>query len=304
VNKLQINSDPRVQVFDLEVFPNFFYALFYDLDSNEYIEFRIDDLESLKKHLEKDLTLVGFNSKHYDSVILRCVAEGRVTTCAEIYKLSIDIIGNSLVEPIADYKWKINRWNDIDLMNIHPAYAKGWSLKKHQVRLKWSDVRDLPYPFDTPLTNDQQNEVEIYCKNDVDSTNALYKDFNEEGILDTCVKVANEYEFIDNKAFFLSQSQIGKTVMKHLYRAAAGIPMYGKVYKPKSQVFDPSSAIHGKVSFNEQKNIDALEHLRSLPPGDVIDIDERQSNKNGPKSWARANLSDLHFQAADLSIPL
>jgi hypothetical protein len=304
VNKLQFKSNLRVQVFDLEVFPNFFFALFYDLDSNEYIEFRIDDLASLKKHLEKDLTLVGFNSKHYDSVILRCVAEGRIATCAEIYQLSTDIIGNSLVKPIASYKWKINRWNDVDLMNIHPAYGKEWSLKKHQVRLKWSDVRDLPYPFDTPLTNNQQNEVEVYCKNDVDSTNALYEDFNEEGILDTCVKVANEYDFIGNEAFFLSQAQIGTRVMKHLYRVAAGISMYDKVYKPKSQLFDPSSAIDAKVSFTNQANTDALVHLRSLPRGNVIDIVASNRSNKGPRHWAKSNLSDLRFQAGDLSIPL
>ena len=221
-----------IQVFDLEVFPNFFYGLFFDLETEEYTEFRIDDLESLKRHLESDLTLIGFNSKNYDSVVLRSICEGLVSTCEEVYELSTKIINNNLVKPMSGFKWKENSWHDIDLMNIHPAYGKGWSLKKHQVRLKWPDVRDLPYPFDLELSSSQVREIETYCRNDVDSTTALYHDFNNDGILNTCKKVSDEYESIGNRAFFLSQSQIGSQVMKYLYRVAAGVSQNQDVYKP------------------------------------------------------------------------
>ena len=57
-------------VYDIEVYPNFFYALFEDLESGEHTAFTIDDIPRLKEFVNGSI-LIGFNSKNYDSVIIR-----------------------------------------------------------------------------------------------------------------------------------------------------------------------------------------------------------------------------------------
>jgi hypothetical protein len=178
-------------VFDTEVFPNFFYMLFYDVEAKTFHEFRLRDLDELKRFVQPYTWLIGFNSKNYDSVILRMIVDDKVSTHEEIYNLSCSIVaGND--KNLKKLKFSENPWTDVDLMAIHPSYTRGWGLKKHQARMRWHDIRDLPYPFDKVLSEKEKKDIEAYCRNDVLSTNRLWEDFRDEGILDTAAKISTK----------------------------------------------------------------------------------------------------------------
>ena len=297
---------PQFHIFDLEVYPNFFYALFYNLETEKYDPYRIEDLEELKAFLRAGRVLIGYNSRNYDSVILRSLVDNRVKTCEQIYELSVRIINNTLTEDERKLRWSEHPWDEIDLIAIHPSYAKDWSLKKHQVRLRWPDVRDLPYKYDKQLTEEEIANVIEYCKNDVDSTRALYEDYKRCGVLDTAVKIQQEYPFIGKQAFYLPQSQIGSRVMSHLYRTAAGLGKYQPIAKPERLDFEPSKEIHKDIVFLDKRNQETLEYLKGIPPENVIKITETRSGKKntkGPGDWAAKHLRDVRFYIGDLAIP-
>lgn len=280
-------------VYDIEVYPNFFYALFEDLESGEHTAFTIDDIPRLNKFVDGAI-LIGFNSKNYDSVIIRALFDGEATSLDDVYKLSKAIVEEKYRPKTV---WQKNPWWDIDLSVVHNAYAREWSLKRHQVRMRWSNVQDLPYDPHTSLTPDQIEELKTYCGNDVQSTVALYHDFNDAGIFEVLEEVQNEYPFLANKASWMSQARIGEEVIKTLYVQSTGVKRHTlKNIKPDSIIFDPSTMIDPNISFFTDHNNKVLEHIRSIPP-------ENMYNK-APNEWAKKHLDGSTFKIGEEHIPV
>jgi len=253
-HKTQLKAG-NVYIFDFEAFPNFFYALFLDLSTSNFHTFTVDQLNVLRGFVNQDDLLIGYNNRAYDDVILRSIIDGHVSICGEIYELSQKIIGRQRDDKqLNRYYWDTHPWKEIDLMQVKPPSLTGkvddWSLKKHQIRLRWQDVRDLPYPFDKDLSAKEAAEVMEYCKNDVLSTKAVFEDFEKQGVFDVARTIAELFDLVANKPFYRYQAQLRSGILSQLYRRSIGMPIGRKIKQPAPTYFEPRLYINEAVAFS------------------------------------------------------
>lgn len=176
----------RLIFLDIEIFPNYFLALFYNPYTKEHYAFQlwtmddkviINDLERLKKFLNKesDTFFVGYNSLGYDMNILTHIIKKNLTTNKEIKEFN---------DLLIESEWPVYRENDLcnktlDLMlinNFGPRSAKSTSLKKLEFNLRKKKIQDLPYHFNDIIdTGIKIEEIIKYCKYDVEVTLDVYK---------------------------------------------------------------------------------------------------------------------------------
>ena len=151
-------------VYDFEVFKYNWLVVFYDTSAEEYIV--VQDREELKKFYEKnkDKIFVGFNSKHYDSIIFRYLLTDAETPLYKISKMIIEEKGNLLKR---QYKLNAIQFYNYDLMvDVYHS-----SLKELEGYFGKS-IKETPISFelDRPLTKEELDEVILYCKRDVEAT--------------------------------------------------------------------------------------------------------------------------------------
>jgi len=170
-------------VYDLESFPNFFSACFYDIDTKEFRDFVIhnsrNDLTKLRRFFKKVDWVIGFNNEGYDNILMRFVMEGNEVTPENINRLSQAII-NTRQNGDPLYRNEIvNRYlkkykNSIDLMSIHALHKIGVSLKQVGVILRHNKIQDLPKDPDSWIYEDEIEDILKYGRNDVEITVELY----------------------------------------------------------------------------------------------------------------------------------
>lgn len=162
--------------YDVEVFPNFFSAIFSNVeeDFDEHI-FLIygerDDREKLREFV-KGKTLVGYNSLYFDNMMLNAVLEGY--TVEQLYKLAHDAISEEPSKTVWDFRRKKTSYSSIDLMAMYAFDKMGISLKQVSILLKWHRVQEYDQPFDKPIEPHQVSQVLQYNTNDVLVTKKLY----------------------------------------------------------------------------------------------------------------------------------
>lgn len=167
--------DKPIQVYDIEVYPNYMLVGFMDIKGRvrlyEAFDSSFTDMQiSCIKRILKKYKPTGFNSKSYDDPILTYMLEGRDTS--RVYKKSKSIIENNL-----NY-WEVYKslniektFESIDLIDVAPSQA---SLKLYGARLNSKKLQDLPYTPETNLTKQQAYEVKKYNINDLQTTMDLY----------------------------------------------------------------------------------------------------------------------------------
>jgi hypothetical protein len=168
-------------VYDIEMYPNLFFVLFYDVDTREYHKFEIsprkNDTENLARFLarNKGCTLIGFNNVSYDYPLLhyfilqlkRKLSPQKLV--ASLYKKS-----NQLIKISSTVNKPLFKNIDLLLINHFNNKAKMVSLKELQFNLRMENIQELPYKFDTVLTKNQIEEITLYCLNDVKATYLFY----------------------------------------------------------------------------------------------------------------------------------
>ncbi len=171
-------KDRNLWVFDLETYPNFFLAVFFNVDTKEWKTFEISDrlnqIERLRIFLySNNLKLIGFNNINFDYPILHHTILKHTNWSSEsIYKIVKEII-NSKYSAIWDNETKIPQ---LDLYKIwhYDNKNKATSLKWLEFAMRSRDVRDLPYPVGTYLNDEEKEDVISYCKHDVSQTYKFY----------------------------------------------------------------------------------------------------------------------------------
>lgn len=176
----------RLIFFDIELYPNYFLALFFDPYIKEWHTFQLwevnsviqcNDIEKLKAFLkiEQESYFVGYNSLGYDMQILTGIIKKHL-------KLNKDI--KDFNDYIISQEWPVYReWElcnkTLDLMlvnNYGPRSAKTTSLKKLEFNLRKKKIQDLPYHFNDELDKiNQIDDVIRYCKYDVEVTIDVFK---------------------------------------------------------------------------------------------------------------------------------
>ena len=248
-------------VVDVEVYRNYFLALFKDLDSEKYRSFemfegRALDIVSLKRVMASDTT-ISFNGLGYDLIILSAAIDG--ADCSKLKDLSDEIIKSNFPpwRVARDQGINVRPWDHIDVINVAPGQV---SLKIYGGRMHARTMQDLPIKPDELISPEQRADLKTYCKNDVDTTEMLYRKL--EGVIDLRKKMSKQYA-IDLRS--KSDAQMAEAIIKHELEE-----LTGKSYK--AQKVDPGGVVRyaspGIVWF-EQQNLKDI-YWRILKSGFVI----------------------------------
>lgn len=147
--------------------------------------------------------LAGFNNKHYDQFILKAVLSG--FTPEEIKAVNDFIIvgGHEGWEyaPLRDCGIFFDQYDLMDDCQM------GLSLKAIEAHLGM-DIRETTVPFniDRPLTEDEKQEVEFYCRHDVDATDRL--DDLRQGYLSSKLTLGREKGLYPAKALYMTNAKL------------------------------------------------------------------------------------------------
>ena len=157
-----LNADKEV-IFDVEVFPNLFVVCWKYKGAPE------DSVVSLVNPTPQQIEnllpmkLVGFNNRKYDNHILYGALQG--FTNMDLYHLSKRIIEN---RPGATFGQAYN----LSYTDIYDFSQKRQSLKLWQNELGIHH-QELGFDWDKPVPEELWHKVEEYCKNDVNTTDAV-----------------------------------------------------------------------------------------------------------------------------------
>lgn len=167
-----------VWVYDVESYPNYFCVAFKHIKTGKVIYLEDSPAESVNvdklRFMLWHFCLVGFNSINYDLPIITLAANGY--RAADLHFATVQIIKENLRPSDIEREWKVeipSKINQIDLIEVAPLEA---SLKLYAGRLHCQRMQDLPYSPETYLTQEQARIVLLYCVNDLDNTELLYRE--------------------------------------------------------------------------------------------------------------------------------
>lgn len=173
-----MKSNREVYVFDWETYPNFACVSFISHDKDLVKTFVIDENINDKKKIEqfvKDKILVGYNSKTFDNILTNHVIKKKKISCEDLYDITQKIIGGQkgddlyLYNEFKDYI-EPTTYGSIDLMRLLFSKKLRVGLKELECSLHHDNVEELPYPFDSNLTEYQKSRVISYNINDCRAT--------------------------------------------------------------------------------------------------------------------------------------
>lgn len=214
-----------INVFDIEVYQNYFSVLFQEYPTKTKQLFKISLLytkEDNKKNLtdlvnfinNKSLVLVGYNNHHYDNQILNYLfikykGINLDYINEQIYRLSSNIIHKDL----KNFKYNLP-FIEIDLKKINYLNK---SLKSIAINLKHNKIQDLPYSPDRILTLEEAKVLDEYLENDVEMTYKL-TEFSAPRI-----KLRTELTFSENiNVLNESNSGIANRWLEKIYSESTG----------------------------------------------------------------------------------
>lgn len=250
----------KTEIFDIEVYENYFLVAFRDVDSGEVKTFeQYDghplDVRALRIHLSTR-RIVSFNGKRFDIPVVCYAISG--ASCAELKVCSNAIINQNL-QP-----WQVanklnfsipDDWDHIDLFDVAPGMA---SLKIYAGRMHSVKLQDLPIEHDALITESQREILRDYCINgDTVATLDLWNKLQPQIKLREAMSI--EYK-IDLRS--KSDAQIAESVIK----AQIGKLLSKKIERP---VIPPGTKYHYKppffISFETKELQEVLSIVRSTP---------------------------------------
>lgn len=175
--------DTRDWCYDLETYPNCFTATFIHIATGLELVFEISARKSDMTRLVEFLhglgrgkaRGVGFNNQGFDYPVLHWILANPWADHAAIYKYAMSIIKS-------DSKFGTVIWDNeqvfqqLDLYKIwhFDNKAKSTSLKALEIAMRSHNVRDLPFPVGTWLTDEQMDVLLSYNRHDVIETCKFY----------------------------------------------------------------------------------------------------------------------------------
>lgn len=233
-------------IVDIEVYRNYFLALFKDVASGKYRAFEMFDGQPLDtsalKRIMSSHTTISFNGLSFDLILLAAAIDG--ADCGKLKRISDEIIRSKLPAWRVAREMNINvprQWDHIDLIEVAPGQA---SLKVYGGRMNAPTMQDLPIEPNATITSEQREQLRVYCRNDVDTTELLYQKL--KGAIELRAQMSKQYG-IDLRS--KSDAQMAEAIIKHEMEA-----LTGKTYRP--QKVEPGSVMRyaspGIVYFEQQ----------------------------------------------------
>lgn len=177
--------------YDLEVYPNCFTFAVQSLRTGKSrvyeISIRKNELGPIKAFIDRLRTrgcrMVGYNNFGYDYPVLHhLLTELENVRDAETINRALFQKSKSIIEAPHFKRFAHVIWDSkqivqqIDLFKIHhfDNQAKSTSLKLLEFNMRMKDIRDLPFPPETVLTDEQIGELVVYNLHDVTATVEFY----------------------------------------------------------------------------------------------------------------------------------
>lgn len=245
--------------FDLEIFKNFFSAIFVNVDNEfdreTFIVFEDrNDFDRLRKFLNESKILCGFNNLHFDNVLLNAILEH--------YSLeSLYILAQEIIKGLpSDLRWKKVSYQSIDFKEILGTDS---SLKQITIGLEWDKVQDLPLPYDSTIEEEDVPLILSYNTNDVLPLVKLWNALQKEIALR---KRVSELYKVDVSSS--SEGQIPNVIFEKLYSIAVKKPIKEiKLGRTKRETVLLSDCLGKNIEFQSPTLRDFYERIKSL---DVI----------------------------------
>jgi hypothetical protein len=199
---------------DVESYPNYWMVAFKSLETNKVII--IETTSSLSVESKKKLTTIlnkytsfGYNSIHYDLPMITAALNGY--NVEQLHKLTQTIIkGNS--PSFITYKTIGIEPPSYDHFDIkEPSPAVMISLKNYGTRVGSKRLWDLPYDPMTTLSDDEIENLKLYCVNDLDTTIDLYNAIKDRIHLRTDMR--EQYSGIEDLRS-KSDAQVAESIFK------------------------------------------------------------------------------------------
>jgi len=168
-------------VYDMETLPNRVLFRAREVDTGERFDLWRHEPEAparLKAFVTaEDVTLIGFNNRSFDDVIVSAFCAGRSEL--EIKRIADDIIVNRLQPWAARRKHMLPelRMDTIDLIEVAPSFV---GLKAYGARMHMPLLQEMPLPHDEDLRPEDEPVVFDYCGNDLDTTLELLRRLDAE----------------------------------------------------------------------------------------------------------------------------
>lgn len=222
-------------VYDIEVYPNVFTCWIGSLASGKSrtyeISSRINELGPFKVFCERlrkrGQRMVGYNSYGYDYPVIHYLLTdlGNETDSATINRKLFEK-SKSIINAPHNRRFDHIVWDrdqivtQIDLFKVHhfDNAAKATSLKMLEFNMRMEDIRDLPFPPETVLTNEQIDVLIGYNGHDGDATKQFY--YHTEGMIRFREAMSAKYgqNFLNH-----SNGKIGKAIFVDQIERKMGI---------------------------------------------------------------------------------
>jgi hypothetical protein len=158
----------KLITYDCEVFAYDWLVVFKNKETGTYTVIHNDN-EALKECIDDETIYVGFNSKHYDTYIIKAICYGY--SPQEVKQVNDFIIGGGQGWQCPMLDGVYLNFNNVD---IKDDMQMGLSLKAIEGHLGLSvEESTVPFDIDRPLTKEELKKTAKYCIRDVDTTEKL-----------------------------------------------------------------------------------------------------------------------------------
>lgn len=214
-------------LYDIEIYPNYFCAIFRSYKTGKVIVFE-EDLERTS-HLDdklfrwcmENLTIVTFNGINFDLPLTALILDGVEIDVLKSESDNIILNGHRGSDILRKHKVRPLKCDHIDLIEVAPLFA---GLKAYGGRMHVPRMQDLPFHPNTVLTSDQKTITRWYCVNDTTSTGFLHKCLEEQ--INLRYVLSNEIG-VDLRS--KSDAQIAEQIIANEYHRRTG----RRAQKPK-----------------------------------------------------------------------
>lgn len=159
-------DDDRLVIFDVEVYPNLFAVCWKYVGAPKSTIVRMVNPSPAEIEQLMKMRLVGFFNRQYDNHIIYARFLGYNNE--QLYRLSKKLIEGSVGAKFGE-AYNLSYADILDFSSVK------MSLKKFQITLGIHHV-ELDLPWDEPVADKDIPKVLDYCANDVESTDAVFKD--------------------------------------------------------------------------------------------------------------------------------
>lgn len=212
--------------FDIEVYPNWYYALFkyqdeeFTIESSQDNDTRTKNARIILELLFSEI-FIGYNSLTYDLPVLMLILKDFDTT--KVYKLSKYIVSNNLnyydiLKKLESIKFqtaigdKVSPFHftktHIDLERFNKGGFK-LPLKVLGARMNYPKLESLPFDPDKEVSAEQIKHLKEYCEHDVNITITLAKKYKKS--IDVRLNLMGKYP--NHNLMTKRDSQVSSTIM-------------------------------------------------------------------------------------------